>query len=269
MKINLSDVSETLLIPLWARAVESTNNNPIIQDNIASALIKKIYYDFSKFRNCRLSQVGCAIRARILDDIASEFILLNPESIIINLGCGLDTRFFRVDNGLIMWYDMDLLEAINLRKKYFSENNRYKMIAGSVLENTWSNNILKSDKPVLIIAEGIFMYFSQNEVKLIMKKLVSNFAGAEMLIEVTSKFIARFSSKHESVKKMKTPLIFKWGIKNINEIKELNSNIKVLDVYNYFNYYKKRWGLLGKLSFIPFIKNNMNNKIIRIKFDNT
>lgn len=265
MKQKLKNVEETLLIPLWARAEESKEKEPIIIDKQAVMMLESIDYDFSQFTGSWMSQVGCAVRASILDNQTEIFIKDNPKSTIINIGCGLDSRFFRVDNGIIHWYELDLPEPIEVRKQFFSETDRYHMIAQSVFDYSWIKKIKEKEQPILIIAEGIFMYFDHEQVKEIFNNLRKNFPEAHMLLEVTSKFIVKHSRKHETLKKMKDIPCFKWGIKSLDEIGEISIHIKILDSFNYFDFYKKRWRWLGKLAMIPFIKNNMNNKILKLR----
>ena len=95
----LAGVSETLLIPLWARAAETRGPDPIIQDLMAVGIVEKIDYDFDKFNSAWKSRVGVSIRTMILDRAVEKFITRRPGARIINIGAGLDTRFFRVDNG--------------------------------------------------------------------------------------------------------------------------------------------------------------------------
>jgi O-methyltransferase involved in polyketide biosynthesis len=159
MKQNLKGVSETLLIPLWARAVETRHSPPIIKDENAVEMMGDIEYDFSKFDGRKMPQVSIAIRTELLDKSTKTFMDRHPDANVINLGCGLDTRFSRLDNGKTHWYDLDLPESIHLRRQFFNETDRYKMIA------------------------EILMYFTEQEVNELMDKMVTNFPDAEMLIE--------------------------------------------------------------------------------------
>lgn len=159
MKQNLKGVSETLLIPLWARAVETRHSPPIIKDENAVEMMGNIEYDFSKFDGRKMPQVSIAIRTELLDKSTKTFMDRHPDANVINLGCGLDTRFSRLDNGKTHWYDLDLPESIHLRRQFFNETDRYKMIA------------------------EILMYFTEQEVNELMDKMVTNFPDAEMLIE--------------------------------------------------------------------------------------
>lgn len=96
MTTNLTGIPETLLIPLWARAVEGDRPDPIVTDDKAAEMVSQIDYDFSKFESARLSQLGVAIHTMLLDKAVSAFLRCNPEAVVVNLGAGLDTRHDRL-----------------------------------------------------------------------------------------------------------------------------------------------------------------------------
>ena len=69
-KFKLTDVvQETLLIPLYYRALESRRGKQaILKDNLAEQLVKRIDYDFSKLNKAKLSKLGCVVRVRYYDN---------------------------------------------------------------------------------------------------------------------------------------------------------------------------------------------------------
>lgn len=262
MQQNLKGVPETLLIPLWARAVETKNQRPIIRDNKAVEMLAQIDYDFSKFNGAWMSQTGVAVRTEILDREVKAFINRYPQAVIINIGCGLDTRYFRVDNGSIRWYDMDLPEPAGLRKEFFEETQRYRIIGKSVFDYSWAEDIEAAGEHVLFIAEGVFMYFTENEIKELMSNLTRLFPGAELLFEMMTPLMVKNSKKHDTVNK--TGARFQWGIKNGKEMERINPKIRFVGEWNFFDYHPERWKGLRWLALIPAFKNNFNDRIVHI-----
>lgn len=271
MKQNLKGVSETLLIPLWARAVETKRIDPIIKDERALEMMEQIEYDFSKFEGRRMPQVSIAIRTELLDKATRDFMESHADGFVINIGCGLDTRFSRLDNGKIHWYDLDLPEPIRIRKRFFTETDRYKMIARSVFDYNWIQEIklvepagvfeqVGTVKPLLIIAEGLFMYFKENEVKDVLNKLVEAFPGAEMLIEVTTPAVVKRNREHDTKFQRNAP--FQWGIKSGKKIEKLNPKIEFITEWNYFDYHKAR-----RKEANLTLKREYSSRIIYLKFD--
>ena len=135
IQIKLDGVQETLVLPLWGRALESIKPNPIIEDHKALEFIKKIDYDWNKIGSGYDDDgaLSYIFSSKSLDDAILNYIDKNPNATIVNIGAGLDTTFARVDNGKILWYDLDLPNVVNLRSKLMTETNRMKFISKSVL----------------------------------------------------------------------------------------------------------------------------------------
>jgi O-methyltransferase involved in polyketide biosynthesis len=264
MEVQLDGVAETMLIPLWARATESRRPRPIIRDEAAERLLGKLDYDFQKFAGGWMSQVGVSIRTMLLDRAVEGFIKSHPRGVIVNIGAGLDTRFQRVDNGSITWYDLDLPEVIAIRERLFEASVRQRMVAGSVLEVDWLSAVRAGDRPVLIIAEGFLMYFEAVEVKLLIGRLVHAFPGAEMLVELMPPTLVRQSKRHDTVSK--TGAEFKWGLTYSSEMEDLHPSIRFIEDWNYFDYHRDRWRWLRWLAYIPAFRKRFNNRIAHIRF---
>ncbi len=211
-------------------------------------------------------QISVVFRTVLLDNATKDFIKKYSDAIIINIGCGFDTRFFRLDNGKILWFDLDLPESIRIRRQFFEETDRYKMIPKSVFDYSWIDEI-PTDKPVLIIAEGILMYFTELEVKELMDKLVESFDDVEMLLETIPSSLVNQSKKQDIIKNQyQIDAEFQWGIKREKEIEKLNSRIKFIDDWHYFDYHRDRWKSIRWLSLIPTFKNRFGNRIVHVKF---
>jgi len=268
VKQNLKGVPETLLIPLWARAVEVKQSRPIIKDCLSAKMMEEIDYDFTKFDKEWPTQISVVIRTELLDKATREFISKNPDAVIINLGCGLDTRFFRLNNGKIHWYDLDLPESIHIRKQFFQETESHKMIAKSIFDYSWIEDIDLTNEPVLIIAEGLMMYFTEQEVKEVMSKLTNAFPEAEMLLETVPVSLVKRSKKQDLIKKQyQIEAQFQWGIKKGEEIEKLDDRIKFIEDWHYFDYHRERWKIIRWLSLIPTFKNRFGNRIVHLKFN--
>lgn len=264
METKLTGIPETMLIPLWARAAETRRAEPMIRDEKAVEMMGQIDYDFWKFEKAWKTQTGIAIRTLLLDDATRRFVEQHPVSVILNLGAGLDTRFSRVDNGQILWYDFDLPEVIEIRKHFFTNTERYRMIPGSVLDDEWINEFNVRDRPVLIIAEGILMYFDERDVRNLIDKIVAGFPGAEMLLDTITPAMTGRAKYHDTVSKTRAE--FKWGIKAGRELETYNDRVSLAAEWNYFDYGQGRWGWMGWLAKIPPLRKQMNNSIVHLRF---
>jgi len=105
MKLDLGGVEETLLVPLWGRAKISRESPYILDDTKAIELVEQLDYDFSRLDKSLgvLGNLLHAARAKHLDDKIRAYMAKHPKASVIDLGAGLDTAFYRVDNGSIHW----------------------------------------------------------------------------------------------------------------------------------------------------------------------
>ena len=234
---DLIGVPETMMIPLYARATE-TRRGGIIQDTHAVDMIDKIDYDFSRFKESEASVLGVAVRTEILDDYTRDFITRHPDGTIVNIAAGLDTRFYRVDNGHIQWYDLDLPESMAMRKKFITFGRRHYALAGSALDTDWMQSI-EPDRGLLFIIEGLLMYFTEDEAKRLFINLATHFPGAEAIAEVIGRSQAQNTEKNDSVSK--TDATFKWGIRNAAEIADWHPAITFKSDVSIYERHPARW----------------------------
>jgi O-methyltransferase involved in polyketide biosynthesis len=123
---DLGNVQKTLFLPVWGRAAETRKPNPLLVDKTALEILEKVDFDFSTIaRNItELSQIGWIMRSVCVDGVITSMLEKHPKATIVNIGCGLDTTFDRIDNGQLFWYDLDLPDVIGLRRRFIRESGR-------------------------------------------------------------------------------------------------------------------------------------------------
>ncbi|MGG3772944.1 class I SAM-dependent methyltransferase [Heyndrickxia faecalis] len=220
-KIYLSEEKETLLITLQAKALDSRSKNPILDDKKAEEILQLIDYDFEKIN--RFGNEIMVVRAKQLDTWLQEFIKKHPIATVLNLGCGLDTRISRINPpSTVRWFDVDFPEVIELRKSFFSNQEGYEMISSSVNELGWLEKIPRN-KPVMIIAEGMLEYLTEEEVKGLLNRLTSYFPNGQIAFDVMNSFAIN-SGKNEL--KKTTGAVHKWAVDDIHDVDKLDSKLK-------------------------------------------
>lgn len=258
--IQLSGLNETMLVPLYARAMESLRPDALFYDAVAVKIFQEIDYDFSKHKS-KMNWWGCCARTIILDREAKNFIAENPDCTVINLGSGLDDRFTRLDNGKIRWYNIDLEKIIELRKKFITPNERVVDIAASILDFSWMNAIENWDK-VLVIAEGVLMYFREDEVKNLFDELAKKMNSGMLLLELMAVWLVQHQKIHETVKN--TNVEFKWGVNEANDFSLLCPDFQTKGEYN-FTVEMKRYAPFFITLIKPFLfpRNNRIGKFVK------
>ena len=166
---------ETLLIPLYGRALMSEKFKSVLDDFKAREIVSKAQFDFEHLKIEHKTQVMLTIRAVIIDSYTNKFIEEHKDCTVIHLGCGLDSRALRVKKEYAKWYDIDFPEVIEYRKMYYSESEEYRMLPSSVTDLRWIEKTIPTANDVLIIAEGLMMYLSQEEVNALINAMSSSF----------------------------------------------------------------------------------------------
>lgn len=262
--LSLSDVSGTMLITLYARARETLSKNPIIHDvkaveiievfkkaliNSANPIHQKIVRDSY---NSKLA-ISMALRSRRFDWYVSDFLQRHPSGTVINLGCGLDTRFDRIDNGTVRWFDIDFPKVIQLRKEFMHETDRRCFIGASILEDDWTRQI-QTKGPFMVLAEGVFMYLKEDEVKNLLAVLRARFGAVELVCEVTNRYwVERMNSKYLKFKfkyqlGMNEGAMFTFGIPDSSYFETWDASYHFLDEWTYFDDHEKKMGFVNLFS---------------------
>ena len=239
--IELGNVQKTLLLPLVGRAIETQKEKPLLIDRNAVEIVEKIDYDLSKITQniSEISQLGWIIRSLLIDNKIKNYINEHPEAIIVNIGCGLDTTFERIDNGKIVWYDLDLPDVIKLRSQFIQESERRKFIARSFLDYEWLQQIQQCENVLFIIA-GVLYYFEEDQIKEIFSKIADNFPDSEMVFDATSPIGVKMANKMVIKNSgMDKKSYLKWGIKSAKKLESFDKRIKVLDEVVFFKKMKK------------------------------
>jgi O-methyltransferase involved in polyketide biosynthesis len=247
--VDLGNVQKTMLLPLWGRAFESKKDRPLLVDQTAVRIIDAVDYDFSSLTDnlSDLTQMAWIMRSLCIDETVMIFLEKYPQGTIVNIGCGLDTTFDRIDNGSVRWYDLDLSDVIELRRQFIGETERRKFICASFLDEGWLNKI-RMNENVLFIAAGVFYYFEESQVKDFLVRLADRFPGSEIIFDASSprgiKTANRMVIKRSGLDENS---YLKWGLKNAETLTVWDGRFRVLNTHYYFGKNGRHLGLRIRL----------------------
>ncbi|MBR1764431.1 MAG: class I SAM-dependent methyltransferase [Ruminococcus sp.] len=257
----IGGVAETMLQTLYARAKESKKPNHKIYDEKAIEIVEHMNYDFSLADKDTFMSSGVVARTIVLDRMVTDYVKDNPEATVINIACGMDTRFYRTDNGKIHWYNIDLPVTMEVRKRYITENDRVTNIAASAMDESWTEQIKNVTNNVLVIIEGLSMYLSEAEVKQILSIIDRHYNNVTVFIEILN---PRFVKKNVEKSIQQSGATFTWGAKSGKELEKLcrafhwqgdrslvEGMVEISPVYK----------VIGKIGAIR----NLSNKIVVLK----
>lgn len=218
-RADFTGVKETLLYTLYFRALDQRSRSPIVGDTWAPEMVARIA-DNKGFRTARWGASGRfspLLRARRLDDWTRGFVARHPEAVVLHLGCGLDSRAWRIDTPPgIDWYDLDYPEVIELRQRLYPQRDHYRTIASSVTDPGWVSDI-PADRPVLVVAEGLTMYLTQTELTQLLARLTGRFSGGELIFDASGVLQARMTR------------LFRWTLDDPHDLERWNPALTLVE----------------------------------------
>lgn len=245
----LEAVPLTLLITVWARAVASRPPWNIIDDPFALKMIQEQpelfvgLADKSRaFR--RMMAVGVGVRTRCYDREVRRFVEQHPEGLILNVGCGLDARCHRLDNGLATWVDVDVAQSIAWRRKLLPDSDRHHLLEGSLTESSaWYDQVPRhDDQPMLLTVEGTLMYFDDGDIRRFIRAMVERFDGLQGFVELTGDLTK--GRVHPSVRAIGSSAPFRSGFRwPAKALAAMHKDLEVVAHESLFDHRRRDWGM--------------------------
>jgi O-methyltransferase involved in polyketide biosynthesis len=231
----LDGVPQTLLMTLLVRARETQRPDGVLRDERAVEMVSRIDADFSHLRMQRHDEIAVLIRMRKFDSQVRDFLARNPDGVVVHIGCGLDTRYERIGDERVEWFDLDVPEVMELRKKLLAtEAPHYHTITASVFDVGWLPEVERlNPRPFLFIAEGVLPYFEGAQVKELFLRLRDHFPGAELVCDAHTPFVIWADNVHLALARVKARL--HWKLENPRDVETWGAGIRLLDEWNYYS----------------------------------
>lgn len=223
--VRLGEVQETLLIPLYGRAQQTRTRPRLLNDPKAVEMVEAIDYDFARFAGP--SSLGATLRTCILDVWVRAFLAEHPTGTVVEIGTGLNTRFERVDNGQVRWIDVDLPDVIALRRQFFADSDRRRMIAGSVLDPAWTDTVRSRPGPYFVVAEAVLVYLAESEVKQALRLITERLPGSRVALDTAGAWIVANQHRHDALKKVAAKMT--WACDDPRELERWGLGLRLLE----------------------------------------
>ena len=257
-KVNVTGLPETMIQTLYARAKESGKENAKIHDDMAVEMVSRLDYDFSKADQDKAMSYGVIARTIVLDEMVEKYLSGHPNTIVVNIASGLDTRCYRMQGKYVRWYNVDLPETMKIREKFITENGSISQIAKSAMDASYIDDIEYGGENVLVIIEGLSMYLSEADVLQMMSIIEKTFRKVTVMIETMSPFVVKHI-KEKSIEGSHAK--FTWGVKNGTALAALLPDFRLVEEHGLTE---------GMAVFVPIYKvldkltvvRNISNKII-------
>ncbi|MGW4089336.1 class I SAM-dependent methyltransferase [Nocardia sp. NPDC004750] len=195
---DLDPIQETLLLTLRARALDATTRTPILGDNRQAELADRIDYDFAKLKLKPSLICGTALRAKKLDDAVRAFTATHRNAVVLDLGCGLDTRMLRCDPSAgVDWYDIDYPEVIEMRGQLLPHSSH--LLGVDLTQPGWTEQ-LPADRPAMLVAEGLLPFLPGDTFHTLIREATTHFPAGELALNGYTRFAAWAMKYHPSIK---------------------------------------------------------------------
>lgn len=187
----MNEVNKTLYIPLYGKSYVS-QKGIILKDATAEGIWQKEGFKLKGKSKSKWLAYYMGMRARVFDDWLGDKITENPCCVVIHLGCGLDSRVMRVKQDSALWYDVDFPDVIAERRKFYREDEKYKMISSDIRQKAWLDSVEKA-KSAIVVMEGVSMYLAPDELLAVISMLCSRFEGLSIMMDCYTSFAAKAS----------------------------------------------------------------------------
>ncbi len=246
MNFDKDSVEFTNIIPLWARATYFENNKTILNDPMAKVVFEQMIKTYSLDVEAIKQYYGKSVeffclnflsRAYSFDIALKEYLFSHPEATVVNIGAGFDTSFYRNDNGLLKWYEIDLPEVIKARESFLNPSERHYHIAQSVFDYSWLDSIeFDESKGIFLIAGGVFYYFLSDHVKNFLTVIGKKFRTGQIVFDYVTKIGMKIGNKKSLKAGMKNVL---WKSFVNNPVKEYRDLFPLISVKSWWPFWKK------------------------------
>ena len=200
--VDLTGPPQTMLDMVYARLLDAESPQPVLGDTWAKKVMDQVDYDVAKSpiaKQRRRQTTSIAVRGAQLDIWTRQFLANHDRPIVLQIGAGLDSRFFRVDPGPdVDWYDIDFPDVIALRERFYPKHENYHLVASSATDLSWLDAI-PADRPTLLIAEGVSMYLTESDGIALLRRVVERFPAGELQLDFWSRFGSKSMRKNNAV----------------------------------------------------------------------
>jgi O-methyltransferase involved in polyketide biosynthesis len=216
IRVDLSGAPQTMLATLYAKALDVDAERPILGDRHAKDIVDRLDYDWSQTTITASNSPSVTTRSAHFDTWTRQFLAVHPKAVVLHLGCGLDTRYFRIDPGPdVEWYDVDYPDVAALRRQLLPSGEHNHVVAASVTDPAYLAEIA-ADRPTLMIGEGLTMYLNRDEGFNLLRRVVDRFPSGELQFDAFSRFGIRSQWTNSVVRRAGARL--DWGINGPDEI---------------------------------------------------
>ena len=231
--VDLSGPAQTMLTTLYLKALDADFERPILGDPFAKDAVRRLDYDWQQTGVTGRWAPLVTVRTAQYDIWARQFLAVHERATVVHLGCGLDSRVFRLDPGPdVEWYDVDYPAVIALREKIYPTRPHYHLVATSATDPSWLDQI-PADRPALLLAEGISMYLTVQQGVALLQSFVGRFPSGELQIDFFN-WLGIRSQKTQTLVRRSGSMLH-WAVNSSEDILSRVPGVRLLAAVSFFD----------------------------------
>lgn len=233
VEVDLNGVAKTLLVTLVARAQDFSAPQSILGDAHAQHVLERLDIDVAEMSITPYQLSSVALRASKFDRWTGDFLQKHPNTTVLHMACGFDSRMDRVNWGQnTRWIDIDLPEVIEIRRKIMPESlpgRDYSLLGIDVLDENWMQAI-STHGPVLVVMEGLLCYFREEDVNRLLQRLCRYFRAGELLFEVINSRTLDYLNRSKPIQSISnTGAEFHSAVDDPNLLENLHPGLNLVE----------------------------------------
>jgi O-methyltransferase involved in polyketide biosynthesis len=228
---DFTGVRFTALVTLYLRWLDSREKHPTLDDPWAGRIMGDLDFDFASLHSWAMDagRFNVAVRSRILDEWVAAYLAGHSEAVVLDLGCGLDSRVFRIDPAPgCAWFDVDLPEVIAVRDQLYPARAGHTSIGASVDEPAWLTGV-PADRPVVAVADTLLMWLSKEQVRSLIRQIVEHFPHGELLVNTYSKAVKQRLDRRPGPVFGRHGAAMGWTLEEPQEIEQIDDRLRLAE----------------------------------------
>jgi methyltransferase (TIGR00027 family) len=192
----MKPISQTAFYCCGVRMQDAERSNPVCNDSYAKAFMNeeglRILEAFKDETNPNASNVT---RHRIIDDLLRQELLTDPDLLIVIIGAGFDSRAYRLSGG--RWLELDEPQVISYKNERLPAStceNELRRIPIDFSTDSLTEKLspFSSQRPVVVVIEGVFMYLDEEVIEELLQKLHRLFPRHKLLCDLRKRLSAHW-----------------------------------------------------------------------------
>lgn len=195
----MDPIAKTAYYCCGVRAADARRDKPLCGDHLAERFMDAdARAVFERFAGFRMPNASNAARHRIIDERLRELLQEKPETLVVLLGAGFDTRAFRLAGGRWVELDQPSLIALKDQKLPAAEApNTLQRVPIDFAQDDLSAKLAPwaGTQPTVVVMEGVTMYLSADDLGATLRTLQTQLPKHRLICDLmTRAFMTRQSA---------------------------------------------------------------------------